>query len=164
MITPLLAQVTHLRPPDVRFVGTPPTVVDAMLELARVAANDVVYDLGSGDGRIPIAAAQKFGARGVGIEIDPFWITQSNDQLRRSGVAGRVVFRNEDLFEANIGDASVVTLFLLPRMMDRLLPKLRRELQPGTRIVSHQFTFGDAWAPEKSQDVDGLMIYLWTIR
>ena len=157
-------QITRLRPPDVRFVPTPQSVVDAMLELAHVTAADVVYDLGSGDGRIPITAAKKYGARGVGIEIDSARIREAADNVVKAGVGNRVRFINQDLFEANIGEATVVTLFLLPRLNLQLMPKLKRELRRGTRVVSHQFDMGDEWPPERSQDVDGLMIYLWTIR
>jgi len=157
------APQTRLRAPDVKFVASPQSVVDAMLELARVTAADVVYDLGSGDGRIPITAALKYGARGVGIEIDPLLVRVASDWLAKAGVGERVRFVNQDLFEADISEATVVALFLLPRVNDRLAPKLRRELRPGARIVSHQFTMGDGWPPEASRDVDGLTIYLWTI-
>jgi cyclopropane fatty-acyl-phospholipid synthase-like methyltransferase len=157
-------QTPRLHPPDVKFVASPQSVVDAMLELAHVTAADVVYDLGSGDGRIPITAAQRYGARAVGVEIDPALVRESNSRLAKSGVADRVRFVNEDLFDADIGDATVVTVFLLPRVLDRLLPKLRRELRPGARIVSHQYHFGDEWPPEETRDVYGLTIYLWTIR
>ncbi|PYR61714.1 MAG: SAM-dependent methyltransferase [Acidobacteria bacterium] len=164
-VTPAGArQIARLRPPDVKFVATPQSVVEAMLELAHVDAADVVYDLGSGDGRIPITAAKKYGARGVGIEIDPRLIRESMDNLAKAGVGDRVRFVNQDLFEANISEATVVTLFLLPRLNLQLMPKLKRELKPGTRVVSHYFHMGDEWPPEQSQDVDGLMIYLWTIR
>jgi hypothetical protein len=152
------------RPPDVRFVPTPQNIVEAMLELARVTAADVVYDLGSGDGRIPITAAAKFGARGVGIEIDPFYLRDAIDNRARAGVVDRVLFLNQDLFEADISGATVVTLFLSPRINLELIPKLRHELRRGTRIVSHQFTMGEEWPPEASQEINGLMIYLWTIR
>jgi cyclopropane fatty-acyl-phospholipid synthase-like methyltransferase len=150
--------------PDVKFVGTPQSAVDAMLELARVTAGDVVYDLGSGDGRIPITAAKRYGARGVGIEIDRFYIRDAVDNVAKAGVADRVTFLHQDLFEADIRAATVVTLFLLPRLNQQLIPKLRRELRPGTRVVSHQFDMGDQWPPEETRDVDGLTIYLWTIR
>ncbi|HEV2983629.1 MAG TPA: methyltransferase domain-containing protein [Vicinamibacterales bacterium] len=157
-------QITRLRPPDVKFVGTPQNVVEAMLELARVTPADIVYDLGSGDGRIPITAAKKYGARGVGIEIDPFHLREAKDNLANAGVGDRVRFLNEDLFQADIHEATVVTLFLLPKLNLRLIPKFRHELARGTRIVSHKFDMGDDWPPEQSQDVNGLMIYLWTIR
>jgi SAM-dependent methyltransferase len=157
-------QITRLRPPDVKFVATPQSVVDAMLELAHVTSADVVYDLGSGDGRIPITAAKKYGARGVGIEIDSRLARESTGNAVRAGVGDRVRFVNADLFEANISEATVVTLFLLPRLNLQLMPKLKRELKPGTRVVSHYFHMGDEWPPDESQDVDGLMIYMWTIK
>jgi SAM-dependent methyltransferase len=157
-------QATRLRPPDVKFVATPQSVVEAMLELAHVTSADVVYDLGSGDGRIPITAAKKYGARGVGIEIDPRLIRESMDNLAKAGVGDRVRFVNQDLFEANISEATVVTLFLLPRLNLQLMPKLKRELKSGARVVSHYFHMGDDWPPEQSQDIDGLTIYLWTIK
>jgi len=150
--------------PDVRYVPSPDSVVDAMLELAHVTAGDVVYDLGSGDGRIPIAAAKRYGAFGVGVEIDAKLNRRAEDNAKAVGVVDRVRFLTEDLFEADISQATVVTLFLLPRINQQLMPKLRRELRPGTRIVSHQFDMGEQWPPEQSQDVNGLMIYLWTIK
>jgi cyclopropane fatty-acyl-phospholipid synthase-like methyltransferase len=150
--------------PDVRFVPSPDSVVEAMLTLAGVGAGDVVYDLGSGDGRIPIAAAQRYGAFGIGIEIDAKLNREAADNARKAGVADRVRFLTQDLFETDISQATVVTLFLLPRVNQELIPKLKRELRPGTRIVSHQFDMGEQWPPDKSQDVNGLMIYLWTIR
>jgi SAM-dependent methyltransferase len=155
---------TRLRPPDVRFVGTPPLSVDAMLELAQVTSSDVVYDLGSGDGRILIAAAKKYGARGVGIDIDSFQIRNAVDNAARAGVSDRVRFVNADLFDTDIREATVVTLFLLPRLNLQLMPKLKRELRPGTRVVSHQYDMGEAWPPDRVQDVLGLTVYLWTIR
>ena len=157
-------QIARLRPPDVKFVGTPQNVVEAMLALAKVTPADVVYDLGSGDGRIPITAAKLFGARGVGIEIDPFHLRVARDDVAKAGVGDRVMFLNEDLFQAVIHEATVVTIFLLPKLNLQLIPKFRRELRRGTRIVSHKFDMGDEWPPEQAQDVNGLMIYLWTIR
>ena len=156
-------QIPRPRPPDVKFVGTPQNVVEAMLTLARVTATDVVYDLGSGDGRIPITAAKVFGARGVGIEIDPFHLRVARDNMARAGVDDRVRFLNEELFQSDIHEATVVTIFLSPKLNLQLIPKFRRELARGTRIVSHKFDMGDEWPPEQSQDVNGLMIYLWTI-
>ena len=164
LAAPSSAQIERLKPPDVKFVPSPDSVVEAMLKLARVTAADVVYDLGSGDGRIPIAAAKEYGARGVGIEIDPIRIREANDNLKKAGVGDRVRFVQQDLFEADIREATVVTLFLLTRLNQQLMPKLKRDLRPGTRVVSHQFRMDDTWPPEASEDVDGLMIYLWTIR
>jgi cyclopropane fatty-acyl-phospholipid synthase-like methyltransferase len=161
---PASAQFKGTKQPDVRYVPSPDSVVEAMLELAHVNAGDIVYDLGSGDGRIPIAAAKQYGAFGVGIEIDAKLNREAADNAKKAGVSDRVRFFTQDLFEAEISQATVVTLFLLPRINQELIPKLRRELRPGTRIVSHQFDMGERWPPEKSQDVNGLMIYLWTIR
>ncbi|CDM65346.1 SAM-dependent methyltransferase [Pyrinomonas methylaliphatogenes] len=152
-------QAPHL---DVPYVPTPPEVVDAMLRLAAVTKDDVVYDLGCGDGRIVIAAAKKYGARGVGVDIDPQRIREANENARKEGVADRVRFVQQDLFQTDIHDATVVTLYLLPDVNMRLRPKLWRELRPGARVVSHAFTMGD-WEPEKTIDVNGRMIYLWTI-
>ena len=156
-------QAGQLRQPDVIFVPTPQEVVDAMLEMANVTAKDVVYDLGSGDGRIPITAAKKYGARAIGIDIDPQRIKEANENLKQAGVADKVKFLNQDLFETNLSEASVVTLYLLPSLNVKLMPKLQKELKPGTRIVSHSFDMGDQWPPEKTQDVNGRMIYYWTI-
>ena len=150
------------RTPDVHFVPTPTAVVDAMLKLANVTARDVVYDLGSGDGRIVIAAAQKFGARGVGIELDPQLVDQANKNARKAGVADKVTFLSVDLFKADISQATVVTLYLLPSINVRLQPKLMRELKPGTRVVSHRFDMG-GWKPEQDVTVRGAHVYLWTI-
>jgi len=154
-------QTTHR--PDVRFLPTPDNVVDAMLEFAHVTAEDVVFDLGSGDGRIPITAAKKYGARGVGIEIDEQLVRLSQDNAMKAGVAERVTFMQGDLFQADISRASVVTLFLLPSINMQLIPKFRQQLRPGARIVSHHFAMGDVWVPDAEQDVSGLMIYLWRI-
>src|ERR1700754_2250410 len=135
--------------PDVRYVPSPDSVVDAMMELAHVTAADVVYDLGSGDGRIPIAAAKR-GAFGVGIEIDAKLNREAADNAKKAGVSDRVRFVTQDLFEADISQATVVTLFLLPRINQELIPKLRRELRPGTRIISHQFDMGEQWPAEQA--------------
>ena len=161
--SPLLAQAVEApaREPDVIFVPTPPDVVDAMLALAEVRDGDVLYDLGSGDGRIPIAAAKKFDVKAVGIDIDPQRIAEANANAEAAGVTDEVTFRNEDLFEADFSDATVITLYLLPRLNEKLMPTLK-QLKPGTRIVSHSFLMGD-WMPEKSQDVNGRMIYFWTV-
>jgi predicted RNA methylase len=156
------AQEKKLRQPDVVFEPSPERVVEEMLRLAEVHKGDVVYDLGCGDGRIVIAAARQFGARGVGIDIDPQRIKESRENARKAGVLGRVQFRNEDLFEANIQEATVVTLFLWGSVNLKLRPKLLRELKPGTRVVSHHWDMED-WAPEKQIEVDGHPIYLWRI-
>jgi ribosomal protein L11 methylase PrmA len=150
------------RPPDVHFVPTPQAVVDEMLRMAGVTASDVVYDLGSGDGRIPITAALRYGARGVGYDIDPEMVREARDNARRSGVADRVRFVHADLFQSEFGEATVVTLYLLPSLNLRLRPKLLSDLRPGTRIVSHAFDMGD-WNPEQTIEVAGRTIYYWTI-
>jgi predicted O-methyltransferase YrrM len=151
-----------LRSPDVIFVPTPQGVVDAMLKLAKVGANDVVYDLGSGDGRIPITAARTYGARGVGIDIDPQRIKEATENLKAAGVGDKVRFMNQDLFTTNISEATVVTLYLLPSLNLKVLPKLNAELKPGTRIVSHAFDMGDI-KPQQTMNVNGRTIYLWTV-
>ena len=162
-LTPTLAQQAAApRQPDVIFVPTPPEVVDAMLKLAKVTSNDVVYDLGSGDGRILIAAAKTYGARGVGIDIDPERVREATANARSNGVADKVTFRQEDLFTADITPATVVTLYLSPTVNSRLAGKLMRDLKPGTRIVSHAFDLGD-WKPQQRMTVSGRPIYFWTI-
>jgi len=135
------------------FVPTPQAVVDAMLEIARVGPNDFVVDLGSGDGRIVLTAAQRYKARGLGIDIDPELVQQSNAEAQKRGFAGRVAFRQQDVLQAQIAEASVVTLYLLPGMMQQLQSKFFKELRPGTRIVSHDFPFGD-WRPDREVSVD----------
>jgi SAM-dependent methyltransferase len=130
------------------FLPTPPDVVVRMLKLADVGPRDVVYDLGSGDGRIVIEAARTFGARGVGIEIDPALVDQANANARRAGVADRVTFRLEDAMAANVSEATVVTLYLLAASNVKLRPHLQAQLKPGARIVAHNFGMGD-WDPQK---------------
>ena len=157
------APAKPLRSPDVIYVPTPTEVVDAMLKVANVRRGDVLYDLGSGDGRIPITAAQKYNVtRATGIEINPERIQEAQQNLISAGVGDRVSFRNEDLFEANFSDATVITLYLLPALNVKLLPKMLKELKPGTRVVSHAFAMGD-WKPEKTLEVGGRSVYFWTI-
>jgi SAM-dependent methyltransferase len=150
------------RRPDVIYVPTSPEVVEAMLKLANVTKNDVVYDLGCGDGRIVVAAARAFGAHAIGIDIDPQRIAEANANAKTAGVEGRVKFVLGDLFEQDLHDATVVTLYLLNSLNLKLRPKLWKELKPGTRIVSHAFDMGD-WKPEQTQEVGGTTIYLWRI-
>jgi len=138
---------------DVPYVSTPHEVVEAMLELARVGSADLVYDLGCGDGRFVISAAQTFGARGVGVDIDPARIAEANAAARSEGVSDRVRFLQQDLFAVDLSPATVVTLFLLPELNDRLAPKLRRELRDGARIVSHRWTIR-GWPPDDAIGVD----------
>ena len=150
------------RKPDVFYAPTPQDVVDAMLKLARVTAQDVIYDLGSGDGRIPVTAARVYGARGVGIDLDPVLIREAQDNARKAGVASKVQFRTADLFTSDIGPATVVTLYLTPFLNFQLLPKLNRELKPGTRVVSQSFDMGGP-KPKTTIDVSGRPVYLWVV-
>jgi len=147
---------------DVPYVPTQEEVVAEMLSTAGVKKGDVLYDLGCGDGRIVITAAQQFGIRGVGIDIDPARIKEARLNAEKAGVTSLVKFIEQDLFESKIGEATVVTLYLLPAINLKLRPKLFRELKPGTRIVSHAFDMGD-WKPEKQLDVNGETIYYWVI-
>jgi tRNA G37 N-methylase Trm5 len=156
-------QAGKLRDPDVIYVPTPQEVVEAMLQMANVTAKDVVYDLGSGDGRIPITAAQKFGATAIGIDINPVRVKEATENLAKTNVGNKVKFLNQDLFETDLSPATVITLYLLPSLNLKLMPKLK-QLKPGTRIVSHSFDMGTEWPPEKTQDVNGRMIYYWTIK
>ena len=160
LATLLAQQAAPLRTPDVIFVPTPQEVVDAMLKMAQVGPNDVLYDLGSGDGRIPITAAKTYGIRAVGIDIDPQRIREANEAARAAGVADKVRFLNQDLFTTNISEATVVTLYLLPSLNLRLIPKLNTELKVGTRIVSHAFDMGAA-RPLQTQTIEGRTIYYW---
>jgi ribosomal protein L11 methylase PrmA len=148
--------------PDVIYVPTPHEVVDDMLRLANVGQKDILYDLGSGDGRIPIAAAKKFGIKAVGIDIDPERIREATENAKKAGVSHLVTFRQEDLFRADFREATVVTLYLLPDLNVKLRPRLWDELKPGTRIVSHQFEMG-TWKPEKKLESNGRTVYFWTI-
>jgi len=158
-----VARQRAARTPDIHFVPTRHVVADAMLRLAAVRTDDVVYDLGSGDGRIVILAAQKYGARGVGVELDPRLLEISRQVAREGEVTHRVTFIEGDLFAADISEATVVTLYLSASVNRQLEPKLRRELQPGTRIVSHQFRIGN-WTPDEAiRAEDGTDLFLWTI-
>jgi len=146
----------------VPYVPTSPEVVSAMLKLAGVQKNDLVIDLGCGDGRIVIAAAKEFGAHAIGVDIDPERIKEANENAKKAGVAELVEFRRGDLFDTDISKASVVTLYLLPDVNMKLRPKLWSDLKPGTRVVSHSFDMED-WKPEKTEDVNGTQILLWRI-
>jgi SAM-dependent methyltransferase len=159
---PVLAR-QPARTPDIYFAPTRHVVADQMLALARVNRDDVVFDLGSGDGRLIILAAQKYGARGVGVELDPRLVAISLQVAREGEVADRVKFIEGDLFTADISAATVVVLYLSPGVNRRLEPKLRKELRPGTRIVSHQFPIGH-WVPDETvRAEDGTDLFLWTI-
>ena len=150
------------RTPDVIYVPTPQEVVEDMLRLADVKKGDVLYDLGSGDGRIAVTAAKKYGVRAVGIDIDPERIREANENARKNGVQKLVQFRREDLFAADFREASVVTLYLLPDLNLKLLPRLQAQLKPGTRVVSHQFDMGD-WRPDKVLESGGRTVYFWVM-
>ena len=148
------------------FAATPPDVIDRMLTLAGVTSADVVYDLGSGDGRIPIAAAAKFGARGVGIEIDPRLVDEARANARAAGVERLVEFKLQDALTVDVSAATVVTLYVLASGNARLRPLLTRQLRPGARIVSHAFSMGSAWPADKvdhftSAQGDEVTLYLW---
>jgi SAM-dependent methyltransferase len=148
--------------PYVPYVSTPEAVVQEMLEIANVGAKDIVYDLGSGDGRIVIAAAKRFGARGVGIEINPDLVREAKENAEQAGVAHLVRFVEGDFFVADLHQATVVTLYLLPEVNRQLLPKLLAELRPGTRIVSYRYDLGD-WAPERAVQVSRGTVYYWVV-
>jgi SAM-dependent methyltransferase len=158
------------RQPDVPYVPTTDEAVQAMLKLAGVKKSDVVYDLGCGDGRIVIAAAKTYGAHAIGIDINPVRIAEAKENARKAGVENLVRFEENDLFEADFHEASVVTLFLLPQINLKLRPKLLKDLKPGTRIVSNTFDMGD-WKADKDATVDGSdeeyglshQLYLWVI-
>jgi predicted O-methyltransferase YrrM len=155
-----------LREPDVIFVPTPPETVDEMLRQAHLKNGDVLYDLGSGDGRIPIAAAKRYGVRAVGIDIDPKLVEEAKETAKREGVGDLVSFRNEDMFAADVREATVVTLYLSNMLNVMLRPKLLRELRPGSLIISHDFRMGD-WTPEKTVRVPWKnlyrTVYVWTV-
>ena len=151
------------RKADVLFIPTPQPVVEAMLDLAKVGKTDVVYDLGSGDGRLVITAAKRYGAQGVGVEIDAALIARARAAAVAAGVADRVTFVHANLFDADLSRASVVTLYLLQSLNERLRPKLVRELKPGARVVSHVFNMGPEWPAERTVTVDRSRIFLWSI-
>jgi len=150
------------REPDVVYDPTTPAVVDAMLTLAAPQPGDVLYDLGSGDGRIVVTAAQRYGIRGIGLEVDPDLIARANENARRAGVSALVEFRKEDLFTADFRDATVVTLFLGAELNLKLRPRLLQELAPGTRVLSHEYDMG-LWKPAITQKVGLHTIYFWTV-
>jgi predicted O-methyltransferase YrrM len=167
-LTTALAQpaTKPTKAPEVPYVPTHQEIVAEMLSMARVGPRDVLYDLGSGDGRIVITAAKQFGTRGVGYDIDPERIREANENAHRAGVTDKVRFVEGDIFDADIKDATVVTLYLLPDVNMRLRPKLLADLKPGTRIVSHNYDMGD-WTPEKTKKmvVNGSehFVYFWTV-
>jgi trans-aconitate methyltransferase len=147
---------------DVPFVPTPQQVVDKMLELAKIQKGDFLIDLGSGDGRIPVTAAQRFGVKALGVDINPQRIKEANERAQEAKVTGLVEFRQEDLFQTDISQANVLTMYLLPSVNMKLRPKILSDMRPGSRVVSHAFDMGD-WAPEQKVTVDGRTVYLWTV-
>lgn len=147
---------------DVPYVATPNKTVRGMLELANVTKRDTVYDLGSGDGRIPVTAAQRYGAHGVGIEIKPSLVDRARKNAKLSGVNDKVEFRQGDIFEANFSEATVVTMYLFPEVNLKLRPMLFEQLEPGTPVVSHSFDM-NGWEPDSTVRVNNDILYLWTI-
>jgi SAM-dependent methyltransferase len=158
----LWAQASERVALDVPYVPTPQAVVDRMLELGEVGKNDYVIDLGSGDGRIPVTAAKKYGVRALGVDIDPKRIEEANENAREAEVTTLVEFRRENLFDTPIADASVLTMYLLPTVNLKLKPRVLDELKPGSRVVSHAFSMGD-WQPDHFEKVEGSSIYLWIV-
>jgi ubiquinone/menaquinone biosynthesis C-methylase UbiE len=159
---PAAAQEAGQRSLDVPYVPTPPEVVDEMLKLAQVTKDDYVIDLGSGDGRIVIAAAQKFGAHGMGIDLNPERIAEARENAKKAGVTDLVEFKEGDLFKADLSKATVITMYLLTSVNMRIRDKLLTELKPGTRLVSHAFDMGE-WKPEKTSEVGYRRVYYWTV-
>lgn len=155
------AGASSVRSLDVPYEPTPPAVVEAMLDLAGVGPDDVVYDLGCGDGRIVVAAARR-GARSVGVDLDPERIAEARENARSAGVADRVTLVQGDLFDADVRDASVVMLYLWPHVNLRLRPRLLEQLRPGARVVSHSHDMGD-WRPTRTVKVGGSTLHLWVI-
>ncbi len=163
-IEPSFAPTQALTPEslDVPYVPTPQSVVDKMLDMAKVTGEDYLIDLGSGDGRIPIAAAKRFGTKGMGVEIDPVRVQEAKTNAVNARVADKVEFRKQDLFETDLSQATVLTMYLLPRVNLQLRPRILNRLKPGTRVVSHSFDMGD-WKPDQKIIVDGRPIYLWIV-
>ena len=157
------AQTPPAPTPDIHYVPTSNGVADAMLKLAHVTANDVVYDLGSGDGRIVILAAKKYGAKGVGVELDEDLVKEARKNAMKAGVSDRVTFVQGDLFKTDLSDATVVTLYLSNSINMRLRSLLQQQLKPGSRVVSHRFEMGD-WKPDATIRLEGTSVHLWTIR
>ena len=164
VVVAVSAAALSAQTPDVHFVPTQDAVVDTMLDAAGVTADDVVYDLGSGDGRIVIEAARKYGARGVGVELDEALNKQARSRAAKAAVADKVTFVKADFFKVDLSEATVVTLFLSPNINQRLQPKLKRELKPGARVVSHRFPMPPEWKPDRDIAVKGTHVFLWVLR
>lgn len=161
--SPTDAQTRMKREPTLIYVPTPQNIVDKMLEVAKVTKDDYVFDLGSGDGRIPITAAARYGARGFGVDINPRLIEEARANAKAAGVSDRVEFRRQDLFRTSVRDATVVGLYLFVWANVKLRPRLISELRPGSRIVAHDFPIGDDWQPDVEEDVDNRTVYLWYV-
>jgi len=146
----------------VPFVPTPQQVVDKMLELAKLQKDDFLIDLGSGDGRIPVTAAQRHGVKALGVDINPQRIKEANERAQKAKVTDLVEFRQQDLFQTDISQANVLTMYLLPSVNMKLRPKIWSDMKPGSRVVSHAFDMGD-WTPEQKVTVDGRTVYLWIV-
>jgi len=157
------AQKPSAPTPDIHYVPTSSGVADAMLRLAHVSSDDVVYDLGSGDGRIVIAAAKKYGATGVGVELDADLVQEAAKNARKAGVSDKVRFVQADLFKTDLSQATVVTLYLSNSINMRLRSLLQQQLKPGSRVVSHRFDMGD-WKPDMTIRLEGTSVHLWTIQ
>jgi tRNA G37 N-methylase Trm5 len=167
LVLPLIPMRAHAEasgpPLDVPYVPTPMRVAERMLQMARVGKNDIVYDLGCGDGRLVIMAAKKHGAHGVGVDIDPARIQEARTNAKAAKVEQRVEFILGDLFQTDLSQATVVTLYLLPRINRQLRPQLWQQLKVGARVVSHGFDMGEEWPPERTETINGTTIYYWTI-
>jgi len=150
------------KPLDVPYVPTPQQVVDRMLELGEVTKDTYVIDLGSGDGRIPVTAAKEHGARAMGVDLNPQRISEANENARKAGVTDKVSFKQQDLFDTPIGEAQVLTMYLLPRVNVQLRPRILSEMTPGSRVVSHAFDMAE-WEPDQRESVDGRTVYLWIV-
>lgn len=161
--TPVWAQFVPPRGLDVPYEPSPQAVVETMLQLANVGSNDLLYDLGSGDGRIVITAARTRGANGVGIDLDPKRIAEAEGNARAAGVQDKVQFRLGNLYDSDFSKADVVTLFLWPQVNRKLRPHLWRQLKPGTRVVSYIWDMGEDWPPDKTASINGKPVYLWVV-
>ncbi len=157
-----LVYAEQAKPLDVPYVPTPQAVVDRMLELGQVGADDYVIDLGSGDGRIPVTAAKRYGARALGVDLNPQRIAEAKQNAKDNQVTDKVEFRNQDLFDTPIGQANILTMYLLPRVNMLLRPRILTELEPGSRVVSHAFDMDD-WQPDQQDMVEGKTVYLWIV-
>lgn len=163
LLTPAALAQKPKREPDVGYLPSSQLVVEEILSKAKITKDDVLYDLGCGDGRVVITAAKVHGARGVGVDLDPKLVREARDKARTEGVEKLASFREGDIFDASIADATIVYLYLLPAINRRLRPKLQRELKAGSRVVSHYFDMGQEWKPERIETIQGRSVYFWTV-